>query len=216
MAVMLRSARQTTGDYYDFIAFPDGRLGIAIADVADKGMGAALFMASSRTLLRTFAMENADAPEKVLQATNQRITQDTHGGLFVTLFYGILNPDTGRLVYCNAGHNPPYLLDEQGETHSLAKTGIPLGIFEDTTWQTRSLSLQPGSVLVLYTDGVTEAAGPGESLYGEARLLSTIQQASPQQTAAQTLQSILSSVDSFRGKIPQSDDITLVVVHREV
>jgi len=178
-------------------------------------MGAALVMASSLTLLRAFATENADAPEQALRKANQRITQDTRGGMFITLFYAILDPATGRLVYCNAGHNPPYLVTASGETRSLAKTGIPLGIFEDSVWQTDTVVLETNDSLVMYTDGVTEAAGPGDDFYGERRLLQAIQHAAARRSAQHMLNSILASVDSYRGKIPQNDDITLVVMVRE-
>jgi serine phosphatase RsbU (regulator of sigma subunit) len=217
VAAVLRPVRQTTGDYYDFIPLSDGRMGIVIADVADKGIGAALFMASSRSLLRAYVAENADAPEKVLLQANQRITQDTHGGLFITLFYGVLNPQTGELVYCNAGHNPPYLLDPSGETHRLPKTGVPLGIFPDASWQNRRAVMNPGARLALYTDGVTEAVGPDEQLFGEERLIEALKQSTPaltQPDAAQIMQSVLQKVDEFRGQVQQADDLTLVVVTR--
>lgn len=217
IAARLRSARQTTGDYYDFIPLPDGKLGVVIADVADKGIGAALFMTSSRTLLRAYAAENMDAPEKVLQQANQRITQDTPGGLFITLFYGVLNPQTGELVYCNAGHNPPFLLTPDGQSQSLPKTGIPLGIFTDAAWQSQLIALQPGAFLALYTDGVTEAADPGEQLFGETRLLAAMQSAAnaPAASADSMAEAVLLSVDQFRGKTAQADDLTLVIIQRD-
>lgn len=212
----LRPARQTTGDYYDFIPLPDGKLGIVIADVADKGIGAALFMASSRSLLRAYAAANVDAPERVLQQTNQRITQDTPGGLFITLFYGILDPQTAELTYCNAGHNPPILLAPNGDATQILKTGIPIGIFPDANWFTRKLTFTPGSFLILYTDGVTEIPGAEGELFGEARLLSTLQNVS-QSTAASAeylLRSVLDQVDAFRGEKTQTDDLTLVIIQR--
>jgi hypothetical protein len=127
-------------------------------------------MASSLTL-RAPLRENA-APE-VLNA-NQRITQDTHGGIFVTLFYGILDPATGRLVYCNAGHNPPYLVTASGETHSLEKTGIPLGIFKDAAWQTAQPTGRQTAWCCIRM--ASEAAGPGEILR-RARLQQVVEQA---------------------------------------
>jgi serine phosphatase RsbU (regulator of sigma subunit) len=218
LAAKLVPARQTTGDYYDFIPLPDGRIGVVIADVADKGMAAALFMASSRTLLRAYATEYFDAPQEVLYHVNRRITQDTHGGLFVTSFYGILDPATGSLLYSNAGHNPPYLLMPTGEPLSLGKTGIPLGIFPDASWETRLVHIQPKTTLVLYTDGVTEAAGPKDQIYGEERLLNAINQqyqAQKPPDSTHMMSAIFSSVERFRGKTPPSDDLTLVVITRE-
>jgi serine phosphatase RsbU (regulator of sigma subunit) len=210
-----RAARQTTGDDYDFIPLPGGNYGIVIADVADKGMGAALVMTSSRTLLRAYAAEHPEAPEQVLLKANQRITQETHGSLFVTLFYGVLNPADGSLYYCNSRHNPPYLWLPGRTAQSLTRTGVPLGVFSNAAWETRRVTLEPGGVLVLYTDGVTEAAGPDEQLFGESRLIEAVQRAAPSSTSAQELQDkILAQIDDFRSGVNLSDDLTLVLLVR--
>lgn len=110
IAAALLPARETSGDFYDFLPLPDGRLGFLVADVTDKGMGAALYMALSRTLIRTYAEEFGDRLDHVFQAVSQRILSDSRADLFVSVFYGILDPRTGQLTYCNAGHHPPYLL----------------------------------------------------------------------------------------------------------
>jgi sigma-B regulation protein RsbU (phosphoserine phosphatase) len=128
IAAVLDSARQTSGDFYDFIPLDDAHIGIVVADVSDKGTGAALYMALSRTLLRTYAMESGLQPEVAVQRTNDRIRQDAETDQFVTLIYGILESETGRFIYANAGHNPGYLLRAGSDTvDKLPHSGIPLG-----------------------------------------------------------------------------------------
>ncbi len=216
LAATLEPARETSGDFYDFIHLPNGRLGIVIADVADKGMGAALYMALSRTLIRTYAIEYDTQPDLVFSVANHRILVDSHTKLFVTVFYGILDPMTGRLTYCNAGHNPPYLLSTQNKdtVQSLRRTGMPLGIFEDVTWTQDSVQLAPGDVLVLYTDGIPEAQDRQEVFFGEKRLLEIVQ--GNLGRSAQAIQhALMAEVHRFMGDAPRLDDITLMVVIRD-
>ena len=215
LAAMLAPARETSGDFYDVIPLPSGRLGILIADVADKGMGAALFMALSRTLIRTYAVEYETQPGLVLAAANRRILADTHAGLFVTVFYGVLDTTSGELTYSNAGHNPPYLLNSRdGNTvQELDRTGVPLGILDAGTWQQRLVHLAPGDVLLLYTDGITEAQNAQEAFYDEDRLRKVVR-ANLGRSARDIQDSVIAQVDAFVGDAPQSDDITLMVVVR--
>ena len=217
LAAYLESARQTSGDFFDVIELPNGRLGILVADVADKGMGAALFMAVSRTLLRTYAVEHASAPDRVVQAANARILLDTHSDLFVTLFYGVLDPATGQFIYCNAGHNPPLWLHHGTEgvtVELLRRTGVPMGMFEEAVWQQAQIVLAPGDLLALYTDGVTEAENGDGAAWGDAALR-TVVQTQVAQSAAVVMAAILDAVHQFCGDAAQTDDITLVVVRRE-
>ena len=172
-ATSLIPARQTSGDFYDFVDLGEGRLGILVADVADKGTGAALYMALSRTLLRTYALEYPDDPAKVLEAANERILTDTVSDQFVTVFYGVLAADSGQFTYANGGHNPAFLLRNHGsdETDSLTKTGVPLGMFSGMSWRTDTIEVGAGDSLILYTDGVSEAQNANDDEFGESRLI---------------------------------------------
>ncbi len=185
--------------------------------MTDKGIGAALYMALSRTLIRTYAAEYDTRPDLALRAVNHRILTDTHTDLFVTVFYGILDPATGRLTYCNAGHNPPYLLSarETGLIQEFGRTGIPLGVFENTTWHQGIAQLAPGDVLVLYTDGITEAQDRRETFFGQERLLE-IAQANLGRSAQGIHEALIREVYDFVGDAPQFDDITLMVVARDL
>lgn len=216
LTVTLKPSRETSGDFYDVNPLPNGRFGILVADVVDKGAAAALFMALSWTLIRTYAAQYPTQPELVLSAVNRRILADTHADQFVTVFYGILDPATGTLVYCNAGHSPPYLIRAQkgGDVQKLIRTGVPLGILEDRTWEQGVVQLAPGDVLVLYTDGVTEAQNPQEALFGEERLLESAQ-TNLRHPAQDIRDAIITDIYEFMGDAPQFDDITLVIVVRD-
>ena len=216
LAATLKPARETSGDFYDFVPLPNGRLGIVVADVVDKGMGAALYMALCRTLIRTYAAEFETQPEQMFSVVNRRILQDTRTNLFVTLFYGILDPTTGGLSYANAGHNPPYLLSAQNgdPVQALRRTGMPLGVLEEATWERGSGQISSGDALVLYTDGIPEAQNGHEEFFSEQRFLEIIQ--SNRGRSAQDMQDLLlAEVHSFVADAPQLDDITLMVVVRE-
>jgi sigma-B regulation protein RsbU (phosphoserine phosphatase) len=216
LTARLEPARETSGDFYDFIPLPNRRLGIVVADVCDKGAGAALYMALSWTLIRTYAMEYPAQPEIVLSAVNRRIIEDTDTKRFVTVMYCILDLDTGALVYCNAGHWGPYLVraHDSGGLCRLIRTGMPLGITGDETWKQESAQLASGDVLVLYTDGITEARDAQGAFLGEDRMLESVR--SNLGHPAQEIQdAILDCVQSFVGDTPQSDDIALVVLLRD-
>ncbi len=212
-----RPARETSGDFYDFIQFPDGRIGFVLADVTDKGMGAALFMALSRTLLRTYASEYSTRPDLVMQTANHRVLTDTHGGLFITVFYGVFNPVNGELTYCNAGHHPAYLIRAEGgvSEENLSRTGIPLGVNDDASWGNKQIIMQPGDVLLLYTDGIVEAQNDDKELFGEGRMLEVLRRFR-KRDAKDIEDALLSSVYDFAGDSPQFDDITLMVIKREI
>ena len=215
LAAALEPSRQTSGDFYDFIPFPDGRMGIIIADVADKGAAAALFMTLSSSLIRTYAADYEARPELVLGETNRRILADTHTDLFVTVFYAVLDPDTGTLLYSNAGHNPPYhFQSDGGAVRPLTRTGIPVGILEDSTWAMGTVQLSPGDALVLYTDGVTDAQDAYGGFFSSEQLLATVQ-ANLGRPAEEIQEAILTAIHEFAGGAPQFDDVTLIVLGRK-
>ncbi len=215
IAASLTPALQTSGDFYDFIPLPEGRLGVLVADVADKGTGAALFMALSRTLIRTYAFEHPDEPELVLQYTNQRVHADTQSQLFVTTFYGVIDPVSHTLAYVNGGHNPPYVFSPENpdDVQALIRTGVPIGIFEDAQWKRKTIPVRPGELMVFYTDGVTEAQSADENFFDDDRLLE-LGKANLQKTAPETHGAILNAIHEFVGDAPQFDDLTLVVIRR--
>ena len=216
IAAGLDSARETSGDFFDFVDLPDGRLGLVVADVADKGTGAALYMALSRTLLRTFASAQPQDPAGVLAAVNGRLLADSRAEMFVTVFYGVLDPATGGLCYANAGHNPPLILERaSGQLRAaLRRTGPPLGALDDVTWRGETVTLAPGELLALYTDGVTEAANAAQAEYGESRLLAGLR-AGPELPLRSVYAALRADVAAFVGGAPQSDDITLMLVARD-
>jgi hypothetical protein len=216
LAAVLESARQTSGDFYDFIPFDDGLIGIVVADVSDKGTGAALYMAMSRTLIRTYAMQLSKEPELALAKANDRLMEDSVSDQFVTVFYGVLDTTTGELTYANAGHNPPYLLrrDTEESFDSLTHTGIPLGMFEEMTWERKVTRLDPGELLLVYSDGVPEAQTEDRTEFGDDQLVATAR-ASIDRSAEDVREAIMNGIHDLVGDAPQFDDMTLVVISRD-
>lgn len=216
LAVTLLPARETSGDFFDFIPLVDGKVGILIADVADKGVGAALYMALSRTLIRTYALEYVDSqPDIVFFSANERILKDARAHLFVTAFYGILDQTAGTLTYCNAGHNPPYLLSPgNGSVRELSATGMPIGIEENAVWTQATIKIDPGEVLLLYTDGIPDAQN-SEGMFFEKKRLLDVTQVNLGRPAQEMQIAILDAVQDFVGDAPQFDDITLLVLIRD-
>jgi serine phosphatase RsbU (regulator of sigma subunit) len=212
----LKPARETSGDFYDLISLPNQCLGIVVADVADKGMGAALYMALSRTLIRTYALEYHNRPDFVMRVANMRILTDTRADQFVTVFYAVLDLKSGQLIYCNAGHNPPILICIKDGCHvtRLTRTGIPLGIYRDQVWESRSIQVSDQDVLVMFTDGITEAQNESGEFYGDERLIALVQ-SQRKNGAGAIKEAILKDLESFIGRAQQSDDFTLLVVARQ-
>ena len=214
-AAFYQSAQQIGGDFYDF--FPLGskeeRLGLVIGDVSGKGVPAALFMALSRSIIRTKAFTGR-RPWEVLRTSNRMICKDTRSSLFLTAFYATLHLETGRLIYTNAGHNRPLWLNQQrGELTELKTDGIVLGVFERIYLGEAEISVEPGDLLVFFTDGLTEAMNGERELFGDDRLAQVVQ-ANAGASAQELVEAIVASVEAFSGDVPRADDLTLFVVKR--
>lgn len=212
LAAALLPARETAGDFYDCIALPDDRLVLVIADVAGKGLGAALYMATGRALIRSQIAFGVTEPAALLAGVNARLLEDTHAGLFITAFIGVLDPMMGTLTYANAGHPPALLLATNGPARSLLPTGLVLGVEPNIAWREETVALAPGNRLLLYTDGVTEAQDVHGAFFDTERLLAVL---NPSDDAASLLAQVRAAVESFAGGAPQFDDITLLAVGRE-
>jgi phosphoserine phosphatase RsbU/P len=210
-AAYWQPARQVSGDFYDFISTSPG-LGVVIADVSDKGMPAALFMALSRTIIRASLIRSNLLTERIAQA-NRLICADSPNSMFVTLFCAQIDA-RGDVVYVNAGHNPPYLYRATGEPPSrLGRTGTALGIDETLHFDQHAAHLNFGDVLVLYTDGILDALNAHGEEFGDERLR-TVCARHRQETAAQLIAALCDEVLTFVGDQPLADDCTVVIVKR--
>jgi sigma-B regulation protein RsbU (phosphoserine phosphatase) len=206
-------AREVAGDFYDFVPHDKGSLGLVIADVTDKGMAAALFMALTRSMLRA-SLEGSDSPAAAITKANRLILENSTQAMPVTLFYGRLKPSSGQVMYVNAGHNPPLLYrNASGSFEKLERTAIVLGVNDPIQPEQRTAQLDPGDALVLYTDGVTDALDPSGMAFTEKRLREAI--AAHGAGGAQELcLAILMALHEFIQGAAPFDDITLVVAKR--
>jgi phosphoserine phosphatase RsbU/P len=213
VAFATRPAKTIGGDYYDaFLRTGDGPLLIAVADVAGKSVPAAMLMATFQASLRALASASGTLSELV-GGLNRQVCANSQAGRFTTAFLAELNPANGDLSYLCAGHNPPILKREDGTVERLKSDNIPLGIELKENYKTGFTRIEPHDLLVIYTDGVTEARDESRSDFGEARLLSIIQLAG-QERSALTLSNIMRTLDEFVGAAPQHDDITCMIVRR--
>ena len=213
VASFWQAARQVSGDFYDFLPRSDGSWGIVIADVADKGVPAALFMALSRTILRTVGFNRRD-PGQVLTRVNEIINIDAESDLFVTVFYAIWDPKTKVISFANGGHNPPIIMNKKGEPRLLKAPGIALGVLPDINIATHTVRLEREDTLILYTDGVTEAINEDYDEFGMERLYLTAR-AARRRNAQSMVKAISDSIQDHAGGTPQFDDVTLVILKRE-
>lgn len=206
-----RPARQVGGDFYDVIALGKRRLGLVIADVSDKGMPAAIFMALSHSMIRAEARRSA-SPRRVLMETHHHLMEVSQANMFVTVFYGILDLEARSLCYVRAGHDRPLLLSPQtGECRFLTAKGILLGMIDEIELEEVTIPLQPGDRLVLYTDGITDANSITGDFFGVDRLREATC-ASPAENVQEFCDAIFEKVDQFQQGANQYDDMTLLVI----
>lgn len=219
-ATYFEAAHQVGGDFYDYFPLPgeQGRWGIAIADVSDKGVPAAIFMAMSRTTIRNIALRGR-SPAEVLSWANRYIQEDSQSDMFLSAFYAELNMNTGQLIYANAGHNPPLLWRAgEKEFYRLPATSPLLGVLANLDVSAASIDIYPGDVLILYTDGISEALDADYGEFGLVRLKDTIRnfiERTLNPRAEDIKTAIADAVGAFTGNVMQHDDITLLIVKRD-
>ena len=212
LAARWKTARQVGGDFYDVFDLPDNRLGLFIADVADKGVPAALFMALTRTLVRAAVIENT-SPAEAMKRVNDLLIPDTRQGMFVTAVYAVLDIENDELTYVIAGHNPPIWVKRDGTIERLTRTAIALGVVIGEPVQQRTIKLGPGDKVFLYTDGLTESFNVDGEFYGETRLIDAIT-SNESDSASNLLDVVEKSLLNFVQDMPPADDLTMLVLRR--
>jgi phosphoserine phosphatase RsbU/P len=212
LAARSTPTRHVGGDYYDAIELGDGRVVVAIADVSGKGTPASLLMSNVQASLRVLAVPGIDLARDTARI-NELLYANTDFNKYATMFYGVLDPPTGRLTYVNAGHNPPYLLRASGEIETLTEGGLPIGLMPGMAYEQAEAELGVGDLLVLYTDGVSEAVNGADEEFGEPKV-EELARAHVAGGALEVLDAITGAVAEFAHGLPQMDDITMVVVKR--
>jgi sigma-B regulation protein RsbU (phosphoserine phosphatase) len=206
-------ARQVSGDFYDYFPVDGGQLGMVIGDVVDKGMPASLFMAYSRSIIRA-SMASAPHPHDGIGTVNRLICADDAYGMFLTLVYAQIDPQSGEITYVNAGHNPPlYYQSGDEKLTELTRTGMLVGVEAETSYAQRKLSLMPGDFILLYTDGITEAIDAQTQPFGEQRLRQIVR-AYRRGTADEIVAGVQRALEDFTVSMEPFDDITLLVIKR--
>lgn len=216
----LEPARQIGGDLYDFFWGEDGRLYFVIADVSDKGAPAALFMARTKTMIRMVATLSLGQPgvplepDRIIKKVNEELCLDNRQGMFVTVFFGILDPATALVSFCNAGHNPPYIVSGANGVAALdGPRSKPLGIRPTFVYATGTRKLDPGDALFLFTDGITEAMDPAGDWFSEERLEETLRSLAGE-PASTVVGKVIARVREFAATAPQADDIAAMAIRR--
>ena len=213
-AAIYEAARQVGGDFYDFVVTPRGPdwLGLVIADVTGKGVPAAIFMALSRTIIRTESRQILQ-PSELLQRVNQSILEDNRSTLFMTAFYAVLNIASGEMIFTNGGHDYP-IWKSGDDCQMVEAPGLVIGAFRNIQLTDYRLAMKPDDVLVLYTDGITEARNEAGEFFNEARLVDLVSHLDDM-CAQEIADAILKAVRDFVGERAQSDDFTLLVIKRQ-
>lgn len=228
IATAFRPAHQVAGDLYDAFALPGGRIGLVVADVCDKGIGAALFMALVRTLVRVFAeMARPDpgiehglaratlgALSSVRRTNDYLIEHHIRSNMFASLFFGVLDPERCSLAYVNAGHDPPFVIEHGQVRERLTKTGPAVGTLRGAEYSWRETHFEPGTLLLCYTDGVTDARDASGAFYTDRRLASLAMSCAESATAAEIVAAVERDVSEFAGSDVHQDDVTLLAVRR--
>jgi phosphoserine phosphatase RsbU/P len=204
--------RTVGGDYYDFLAFPNGGVALALGDVSGKGMPASLMMMALQARVQVMAPESADLAS-MMTRLNEITTANCPPGCFITFFFCTLDPATGKLLYCNAGHNPPIVIRADSRAEYLSVGGPVLGVLAGARYEEVPVTLERGDLLVIYSDGVTEATNPQDEEFGEERLADLLRQHSTEPASA-VIQAVTEAVAAWTQGAPPADDVTLVVARR--
>jgi sigma-B regulation protein RsbU (phosphoserine phosphatase) len=213
IAASMHAAKDVGGDFYDFFRIDDDHIGLVMADVSGKGIPASIFMAISRTIIRTTALQGM-SPSDCITHANALIAKESSQGMFVTVFYAIYDVTTGEICYCNAGHNAPYILKADGRVEAFPmSTELVIGIFDDLTYSEAKAQLEPGDMLFTFTDGVTEAMDVDFNMFSEARLADTLA-VSVSKDCRQVVDAVKDAVAAFTEGAEQSDDITMLALKR--
>ena len=212
-AAFLKPALEVSGDFYDLFLIGDDRLGLLMADVSDKGAPAAMYMAMAHSLIKANAYQKTN-PATTLMDVSKHLVDHSSADMFVTVFYGELDIRSWKLTYANAGHDPPLLRRREGNIERLGATGPLIGILEGVILTEEQVVLEPGDMLLAYTDGVTDAANPEMELYGIERLITAAETA--QISADSLLKFVLADLAAFCKDAPQPDDVALLVVNMKL
>jgi sigma-B regulation protein RsbU (phosphoserine phosphatase) len=215
-AAMCRPARAVGGDYYDLFELDSKRVGLALGDVSGKGLGPALMMSSIHAITQGGLASLAGEPARFVESLNEQLVRSTAQGMFATFFVGVLDTGTGELRYVNAGHNPPFVVPGgSSDVSTLTEGGLMVGAFRGAKFISSDLHMGEGDLLVVFSDGITEAMNEAGEMFEEEKLLGAILKARACGKASEILSLIIDAVDRFVGEAEQSDDISVVVVMRD-